>query len=693
MKLLYLYVRDGSYFNPMSVSFDGAYQFSYRESEKRVDLKLDETRRLDDFFYSVVEDRKAKVDVVSAVVGENGAGKTSIARYLQKIRLHDGKDPTTFDYILIFEVQGVRGERVWIARWYISNELLLENEKIGLPQAPEGVVWAASDLPFPPGLCKEFDLVYFSPHFTTESPFIGNSYIMSNLSTNGLMFENAEYDLGRLVERGDQELVVMNYAVAEHRRVLQFLATIREFEQKAERQKAGQPAFRWPEKIKIRFNESVFEEAEAWVVAQKMSIENDLRGLAKSEKETDQNRADQLKGELARVKVLDNAIGWIKAPLGSEKRNLFLRAFVLFVLNLSRQSNVFSFANDLHNQWYARCLIRVLDEVVRPRVVAGDKKLGPEFYSLIIKSLKNCIERRPGPGVPVENGNVWRPRRSAVRLFELLCEMTNDKGGPNEQSRIEDLTFPTASTEVLVEFINNYVESKQKFDYLAIDFDPVLSSGEMSYLTLFARLFEFFTLHDKNREYFFKHHVMGPVQPFSPPRTAYSNEILLFLDEAETTLHPDWQRQLVWNMIWFLETFAREDRVHVIFASHSPMLLSDVPLTNAIFMERAKETEGATHIIAHCQQLDGRSTGVDTFAANAYDLFRYSFFMMSGPVGRFACEKLNKVLRETAEVARRIAIGDAVSQDERMEVGRRAGLFGDPTMRKYFDGLRTVGLL
>lgn len=67
--------------------------------------------------------------------------------------------------------------------------------------------------------------------------------------------------------------------------------------------------------------------------------------------------------------------------------------------------------------------------------------------------------------------------------------------------------------------------------------------------------------------------------------------------------------------------------------------------------------------------------------------------MMSGPVGRFACEKLNKVLRETSEVARRIAIGDAVSQDERMEVERRACLFGDPTIRKYFDGLRTVGLL
>lgn len=693
MKLLYLYVRDGSYFNPMSVSFEGAYQFSYRESEKRVDLKIDETRHLDECFYSVVEDRKAKVDVVSAIVGENGAGKTSIARYLQKIRLHDGKDPTTFDYILIFEVQGVKGERVWIARWYISNELLLENEKIGLPRPPEGVVWAVSDLPFQPGLCKEFDLVYFSPHFTTESPFVGNSYIMSNLSTNGLMFENAEYDLGRLVERDDQELVVMNYAVAEHRRVLQFLAAIREFEQKAERQKTGQPEFRWPGKIKIRFNDPVFEEAEAWVVAQKMSIENDLQGLAKSAKETDQNRADQLKGELARVKVLDNAIGWVKAPLGGAERNLFLRAFVLFVLNLSRQSNVFSFANDLHNQWYASYLIRILDEVVRPWVVAEDKKLGQEFYSSIIKSLNKCIKRRPVPGALVENEYIWRPRRSAVRLFEMLCEMMNDRGEPNEQSRIEDLTVPTTNKEVLIEFINNYVESKQRFDYLSIDFDPVLSSGEMSYLTLFARLFEFFTLHDENREWLWKHHIMGPVKPLSPPQTAYSNEILLFLDEAETTLHPDWQRQLVWNIIWFLETFAREDRVHVIFASHSPMLLSDVPLTNAIFMERTNETDGATHITVHCQQLGGRSTGVDTFAANAYDLFRYSFFMMSGPVGRFACEKLNKVLRETSEVARRIAIGDAVSQDERMEVERRACLFGDPTIRKYFDGLRTVGLL
>ncbi len=141
-----------------------------------------------------------------------------------------------------------------------------------------------------------------------------------------------------------------------------------------------------------------------------------------------------------------------------------------------------------------------------------------------------------------------------------------------------------------------------------------MSSGEMAYLSLFAKLYE--GLKDID-----------------------NRDVVIFLDEAETTLHPVWQRKLLYNMIWFVEKFLKGKLVHLVFASHSTMLLSDVPKQNVILLQpkdRGGKRQG--EIAQYWNALD------NTFGANVFDLMRLPFGLDDGVMGLWAKKKLDGLI-------------------------------------------------
>ena len=73
----------------------------------------------------------------------------------------------------------------------------------------------------------------------------------------------------------------------------------------------------------------------------------------------------------------------------------------------------------------------------------------------------------------------------------------------------------------------------------------------------------------------------------------------------------------------------------MIFSTHSPILLSDIPTGNVVFL---REENGR---IAVNNGKDRR-----TFASNIFDLYRDSFFMEQGTMGAFAASKVNALLQK-----------------------------------------------
>lgn len=184
----------------------------------------------------------------------------------------------------------------------------------------------------------------------------------------------------------------------------------------------------------------------------------------------------------------------------------------------------------------------------------------------------------------------------------------------SEYEKSGALSFPLSGRSMsdLLTLYEKYIATGFVEDFLELFLEPHISSGEYFMLCLFARLYWLFTSqHEKLK----------------------GQDIVLCMDEVETTLHPSLQRVAVYRIIEFLNAVADslklDVHLHVIFASHSPFLLSDFHQSNAVRLKK-----------------NGRYIQEDklTFAANVYDLYKDSFFLDEGVIGEFARKIIEKSL-------------------------------------------------
>jgi len=103
---------------------------------------------------------------------------------------------------------------------------------------------------------------------------------------------------------------------------------------------------------------------------------------------------------------------------------------------------------------------------------------------------------------------------------------------------------------------------------------------------------------------------------------------LYFCDEIENSLHPNWQKKMINNIIKVQDKLKIKYDTSFIFASHSPFLLSDIPKENVIFLEKGKQVYPE----------------IETFGANIHTLLSHGFFMKDGLMGEFAKGKINEII-------------------------------------------------
>ena len=116
------------------------------------------------------------------------------------------------------------------------------------------------------------------------------------------------------------------------------------------------------------------------------------------------------------------------------------------------------------------------------------------------------------------------------------------------------------------------------------------------------------------------------------------SNILLF-DEIELYLHPNWQKRILKIILDFIQENKLVENLHIIIASHSPFLLSDLPKENIIFLEKGK-------------QVYPFENG-QTFGANIHTLLSHGFFMKDGLMGEFAKDKIKSIINYHEEIERK----------------------------------------
>lgn len=112
-------------------------------------------------------------------------------------------------------------------------------------------------------------------------------------------------------------------------------------------------------------------------------------------------------------------------------------------------------------------------------------------------------------------------------------------------------------------------------------------------------------------------------------RVGYHHINLIF-DEVELYYHPEFQRVFMKRLLDNLALCNIDQRIirsiNIIIVTHSPFLLSDIPETNILFLGNEEQ-----------------EANQKTFGANIYDLLKNGFFMESA-IGGFAEQKLNDLM-------------------------------------------------
>lgn len=642
MRILYCWIGESDgLFERTELNFDPWYWFSYDTTGER----LAYAKRKDAIgsrFFSVCENSQGQVDNVNAIIGKNGAGKTSLAAVLTELRRtgkHDFSGAVVFsarlgaqtdEFIHLFHFK--KGEECCR---YHTLEKLKEWDSID-----------CSGDPFDFAPENYFDFVYFSPHFTTEGPYeLMNGCV--NLSTNAMYVADAQtlYETIKTQSHIYPNLSLSTFAFDERRRALEFAFAFFGLPKK----ERGDVPFPLPRTVALTYNDSVLLKVKQIFKGRAAVLEQDITtGLP----EADRQRV--LKDGASKKKLCNDVLALLES---AKTADFFAGVFFLYVACYCNDINVVDSYHEGHADWYAEELVALATSVLpKVRHAEDDVLISQE----IVRRLRELATKDDAAGNLVMKEALKDRRGEVCAFFELLTKfmgkhgvrqstntflhtvqvpLVNEDGAARQDSELFKLLDLHKRVHVIIPFIK-------------IDFVPRISSGEMAYLTMFGRIYAY-------------------LQNQLPLHNS-SKDFVLFVDEGETTLHPDWQRQLVWNVIWFVERFAENRRAHVIFASHSPVVLSDIPDSNVLFLER----RGMKADVADCKSRYEASDFSNTFGAHIFDLYNRDFAMVDGTIGKFADGKIRKAMGR---------IGTKRDEYTKREDEKVISMVGDPFIRNYIQ--------
>ena len=108
--------------------------------------------------------------------------------------------------------------------------------------------------------------------------------------------------------------------------------------------------------------------------------------------------------------------------------------------------------------------------------------------------------------------------------------------------------------------------------------------------------------------------------------------INVVFDEIELYFHPEMQREFISRLLHGIQQLPFETirSVQFMIVTHSPFVLSDIPVQNILFLKKNGEKAS--------------KEGMASFGANIHTMLVNSFFLKGGAMGEFAKETINSVI-------------------------------------------------
>jgi predicted ATP-binding protein involved in virulence/cell division protein ZapA (FtsZ GTPase activity inhibitor) len=150
------------------------------------------------------------------------------------------------------------------------------------------------------------------------------------------------------------------------------------------------------------------------------------------------------------------------------------------------------------------------------------------------------------------------------------------------------------------------------------------------------------------------------------------DNVQFLIDELDLYCHPLWQQKIIKNLIEEIKNQYSDKKVQIIFTTHSPIVLSDLPQGNVIYLRRKGE---------QCY-VDRKDSHKETFGANIYKLFDDAFFLgEKGQIGEFAKEKIQKIVDDVIERNRKLEKDEYRYDEYDKQLEQNIALIGEDILR------------
>lgn len=555
MQLLYIWIKKYTCLENANLNFCENFRFSYNDKNNKLIVTQDKQNNASLFPLKInnfTED--SCIDNISVIVGSNGAGKTSICRFLYTLYFYHNNIP---GYIIIYKIDNTI---------YITSDLnpdISDLNKI----LDSNTLFDLNKLQIQKKSLEEhcsFNMLFYSPIYNDKHPF--QTPIETYADVNSLFKDvSTTYTLNHDIEIYKNKTTGVEYTdnineftahrILDNNRIATFISYFLHIETNIEL------GITLPKFVYFTYDENAIT-----LFDQECNV-NNIENLILNELSPKINQSNKKEFFIDKLSLVIYCT--------------FCRTFTL--------NQKFGYGEILQKEYK-----NILSEY---NYKNNDKSVSQHVLD-ILSLCSNEI---------FKEGGLWI---NFINQIKNLDEKHFESGYLKLNLKTEAKLFC---------FLNAlYQRISYIYDFGEFEFNPTLSSGEYSELLIYSRLL------------------------YGISEIAESNknkEFLLFLDETEITLHPGLQQHLIKNLIKFLNDIYLDQgyKFQIILATHSPIVLSDLPKDNVVFLQKIP---GKTKSIV--KELPENK---NTFAASIYELYKDSFFVDNTTTGTFAKEIINYALK------------------------------------------------
>src|ERR1035437_8643004 len=213
-------------------------------------------------------------------------------------------------------------------------------------------------------------------------------------------------------------------------------------------------------------------------------------------------------------------------------------------------------------------------------------------------------------------------------FFNMLKELESKKIMDYFFARFNFAIRPEGNFEKVDTLVKAYYDIAVVGAFLSFYWSG-LSMGEQSLFSMFSR---FYNARLEIKENFMSHINDCRVNVWGMSVFNEKPEVVILIDEGEVHMHPQWQKEFIYNLTHYLPAIIDMPKIQLILSSNSPFLISDLPNYNVVFLQ-SKENK----TIVYKEQ-------PTSFAANIHELLANSFFLDT-PIGKLAENKIDEILK------------------------------------------------